>query len=143
MRNNMKKILFAILVLVLIIGCGKPETKQQESLGQEIEESETLEATEEEKAEAENNLVRVAGTEKPLVEIYGVSFRPTELKIKEGTEVTWKVIYPAFKYTVTSETFSSGDLKYGNTYKHTFAEKGTYEYYSKYHDDMKGTIVVE
>jgi len=39
-------------------------------------------------------------------------------------------------------SFSSTDMKYGDSYTHTFDTKGTYAYHCSYHTGMKGTVVV-
>lgn len=76
------------------------------------------------------------------VAINDFEFSPYVLHIKQGAAVTW-TNQDALPHTVTSDSFDSGQLDKGDTWTHSFNEKGTYEYSCTYHSSMKGVIVVE
>ena len=44
--------------------------------------------------------------------------------------------------TATDNSFSSGDIKAGQSWTYTFTTPGTFDYYCIYHSWMKGTVVV-
>jgi plastocyanin len=71
-------------------------------------------------------------------------FSPSPFTVKLGTPVTW-VNKDGATHTVTSQgsnLFDSGNLPTGATFKFTFAQAGTYQYYCTIHPFMKGTVVV-
>jgi len=72
------------------------------------------------------------------------AFHPASLRIKKGESVTWKNS-DDIDHTVDAEdgSFSSGTIKSGKSYSHTFKKAGKYAYSCKLHPRMKGTIVVE
>jgi plastocyanin len=87
-----------------------------------------------------------------------LSFEPGELHVAAGTTVEWVNDNP-ITHTVTSGTYEvgadglrtseqpdgtfDGDLAaQGDTFRHTFAEPGTYAYYCSIHKGMNATIVV-
>jgi plastocyanin len=76
--------------------------------------------------------------------IKGRAFHPATLKIKKGESVTWKNS-DDIDHTVDAEdgSFSSGTIKSGKSYTHTFKGAGKYAYACHLHPRMKGTIVVE
>jgi len=78
------------------------------------------------------------------VSIKGRAFHPATLKIKKGESVTWKN-NDDIDHTVDAEdgSFSSGTIKSGKSYSHTFKKAGKYAYSCHLHPRMKGTIVVE
>ena len=75
----------------------------------------------------------------------GLSFSPLSFPVKAGTTVTWINRDPV-SHTVTSTLtptlFGSPTMLSGDTFKFTFAQPGTYEYYCVIHPNMKGTIIV-
>lgn len=77
------------------------------------------------------------------VAISNMNFTPSSLTVKAGTTVTW-VNNDNITHTVTADdgSFTSGDLKYGNSYSHTFSTAGTYAYHCKYHSSMTGSVIV-
>lgn len=87
-----------------------------------------------------------SGTQANTIEIKNFAFNPSEIKIKQGETVEW-VNKDAFaKHTVTSDSgdeLNSGTLSNGQTYSHTFNEKGTFEYHCAIHSTMKGKITAE
>jgi plastocyanin len=71
-------------------------------------------------------------------------FSPATLTIKKGTTVIWKNVSLA-PHTVTSDdgqTFDSGTVAVGNTFKFTFKTAGTFSYHCNIHPYMRATIVV-
>lgn len=91
------------------------------------------------------------------VEMSLIQFRPKQLEVAAGTEVTWTQ-KDAGSHTVTSGTvdqsgggvtgrpdnkFRSERLATGQTFKFTFAEPGTYAYFCEIHPaTMKGEVRV-
>ena len=61
-------------------------------------------------------------------------FEPRTLTIAAGTTVTW-TNGGKMPHTVTAADgrFASGNMDSGDTFSHTFAEPGTYQYYCEYH----------
>jgi plastocyanin len=78
------------------------------------------------------------------VTIKGRAFHPATLRIKKGESVTWKN-NDDIDHTVDAEdgSFSSGTIKSGKSFTHTFKKAGKYAYSCHLHPRMKGTIVVE
>ena len=78
------------------------------------------------------------------VSIKGRAFTPATLRVKKGESITWKNNDDA-DHTVDAEdgSFSSGTIKSGKTFTHTFKKAGKYAYSCHLHPRMKGTIVVE
>jgi plastocyanin len=78
------------------------------------------------------------------VSIKDVSFSPKEIKIKKGDTVIWTNADER-DHTVTAddESFKSGNIGDGETYKRKFEKTGRYKYHCEYHPRMKATIVVE
>ena len=87
-----------------------------------------------------------------------LSFEPGELHVAAGTTVEWVNDNP-ITHTVTSGSYEvgadglrtseqpdgtfDGDLAaQGDTFRHTFAEPGTYAYFCSIHKGMNATIVV-
>jgi amicyanin len=73
------------------------------------------------------------------------AFNPAELRIKAGDTVVWTNKDTAL-HTITSDSgneISSSSLSNGQTYSHTFATKGTYDYHCSIHTSMKAKIIVE
>lgn len=74
-------------------------------------------------------------------------WNPSELRIKQGEEVTW-INQSTFVHQVVSfeGLFNSGDISPGASYKYKFEKSGTYKYYCPIHSPEKdyfGTIIVE
>jgi len=78
------------------------------------------------------------------VSIKDRAFHPGNLRIKKGESVTWRN-KDDIDHTVDAEdgSFSSGTIKSGKTFSHTFKKAGKYAYSCHLHPRMKGTIVVE
>lgn len=84
----------------------------------------------------------VAGNE-ATVSIDEFVFDPPLLEIGPGTTVTWTNL-GGIPHIVTERDgrFDSGNLFPKETYAHTFAALGTFDYDCRYHPGMTGTIVV-
>jgi plastocyanin len=78
------------------------------------------------------------------VRIQNRAFAPGKISVKKGETVTWKN-YDDLDHTVDAEdgSFSSGTIKKGKTFTHTFKKPGKYPYACHLHPRMKGVIVVE
>src|ERR1051325_8263976 len=78
------------------------------------------------------------------VSIKGRASHPATLTIKKGESVTWKN-NDDIDHTVEAEegSFSSGTIKSGKSFTHTFKKAGKFSYSCHLHPRMKGTIVVE
>ena len=75
-----------------------------------------------------------------------VSYLPDQIVVVVGVNntVTW-VNDDSAPHTVTANdgSFSSGDMRSGAKYTHTFTTPGTYSYNCIYHSWMIGTVIVE
>lgn len=77
------------------------------------------------------------------VSIFDFGYTPATLTVPVGTTVTW-VNNGVAPHTVTDRAgrFDSGILNRGQTYRRTFDQPGTYEYFCTLHPDMVARIVV-
>jgi plastocyanin len=76
------------------------------------------------------------------VTMQGFKFSPAEVHIKVGQTVEWKNQDSA-SHTVEIAGISSGELFTGDTWTHTFATAGTFDYSCGIHPSMHGKVVVE
>jgi plastocyanin len=78
------------------------------------------------------------------VSIQQSRYNPASLRIAAGTSVVWTNL-DNLDHTVVAEdgSFNSGVIKSGRSFRHTFAQKGTYAYGCRLHPRMRGTIIVE
>lgn len=88
-----------------------------------------------------------ARAEEHVVTISELRYEPARLEIKPGDTVVWKN-KDERDHTVNAdkkapESFKSGKIASGDTYKRKFAKAGTYAYSCDYHPRMKGTVVVK
>ena len=77
--------------------------------------------------------------------IQGMAFQPLNLTVKAGATVTW-VNNDNAPHTVTGTNtglLASGTLNRGDRYSMTFDKPGIYNYYCKFHPNMRATITVE
>jgi plastocyanin len=76
--------------------------------------------------------------------ITDIAFEPATITIKPGTAIRWTNDGQK-PHTVTSlkGDWDSGDIQPGKDFTATFTKPGTFEYYCRYHKEMKGTIVVK
>ena len=75
--------------------------------------------------------------EDQVVKISDKAFHPDKLTIKVGERVTWKN-EDTMDHTVTD----IGRLKAGQTWSHTFADEGNFQYRCTIHPKMIGVVVV-
>lgn len=82
----------------------------------------------------------------PLVRstITGLQFPQAVLEVAVGTTVEWKNDDPV-PHTVTADdnSFDSGMIEGGQTWRYTFTTPGTYAYHCTPHPFMKATVVVK
>jgi plastocyanin len=78
------------------------------------------------------------------IAIEGFAFKPGEMNVSPGAEVTWTNKDGA-SHTVTAsdKSFDSGALGNGKTFKQKFAKAGTFDYACAIHPSMKGKVVVK
>jgi plastocyanin len=77
-----------------------------------------------------------------MVTIKNFAFSPASLTIKAGTTVTW-TNQDSASHTISSASFSSGNLATGDKFQFTFTNPGTYAYSCGIHPSMQGTITVQ
>ena len=97
------------------------------------------------------------------VMVQNIAFKPEELKVLRGTEVTWKSADEGVRHTATSgkpgeraiagvqegsdpkpDGVFDGDMAdAGSEFSFTFDEAGTYSYFCDVHPSMTGEIVVD
>jgi plastocyanin len=72
------------------------------------------------------------------------AFVPNPATVAQGTVVTWSNTDSA-NHDIVSDTgaFDSGRLGTGDSFRFTFATRGTYPYHCSIHPGMTGTIVVQ
>jgi plastocyanin len=79
--------------------------------------------------------------DQPTIE--GYLYLPGAIRVKAGTEVTWRND-DEVPHTVTAGDGSfSGLVQQGATFQHTFSDAGTFEYFCAIHPAMMGTVIVE
>lgn len=81
--------------------------------------------------------------------IQNMAFSPANKTISAGTTIKW-TNYDGYAHTVTSGVpgtpsglFDSGNIESNNTFSYTFNQSGTFNYFCKIHNSMRGTITVE
>ncbi len=89
----------------------------------------------------------IIGSTQALVAINDFSFQPAEVRIKQGSTVTWVNCEQADidPHTSSSDagTWDSPFLPPGATFSHTFDQVGRFPYHCEPHLFMVATIVVE
>jgi len=83
-----------------------------------------------------------AGGKTIEVTIQGFAFNPSSITISPGDTVKWTNIDSA-THDVVGTDFSSGNLKKGDSYEHTFTKPDTYNYRCSFHPSMLGTVIVK
>lgn len=73
--------------------------------------------------------------------ISGYAYHPGTLRITVGETVTVTNTDPA-DHDLTSDEWSTGNLRAGQSQQHTFNAAGTFDYLCSIHPSMTGTIVV-
>lgn len=92
---------------------------------------------------ASANILAREGTIQASIENF--AFKPSEIKIKVGSNITW-TNYDNVPHTITSDSgdeLNSQLLSTNQVYSHTFNQKGIFTYHCTPHPYMKGTVVVE
>jgi plastocyanin len=76
------------------------------------------------------------------VAMKNMKFSPATIEIKKGDTVEWKNddITP---HTATSPTFDSGSIDPDKSWRHTFADAGSFPYTCTFHPEMKATVFVK
>jgi plastocyanin len=84
----------------------------------------------------------------PSVKITGFLFKPESLSVSAGTTVVW-TNSDDIAHTVTAGTpeapdgaFDSGDRTKDQTFEHTFPDPGTFAYFCRNHNGMRGEVKV-
>lgn len=96
------------------------------------------------------------------VDVVNIAFKPAELRVLRGTEVTWVNADTGVAHTVTSGVGGSnavagvsdgepsqpdgtfdGELPEDGSFSYTFNETGTFAYFCEIHPSMRATVVVE
>jgi plastocyanin len=79
----------------------------------------------------------------PQVEIKRFKFDPVELTVSQGTSVMW-INLDAAPHTATdkSKNWDTGELRKNDSQSITFEEEGTFEYYCRFHPNMKAKVTV-
>jgi len=89
--------------------------------------------------------VRVSGSNRETndVSIDNMRFSPSVIYVSRGTTVEW-TNDDNEDHTVTSDynSFDSGRLDEGETYRRTFNTTGTYQYHCALHPEMRGVVIV-
>ena len=87
------------------------------------------------------NIVSNASTKGAL------AYSPDSLHVIANTEVTWtnndNVTHTVTSSAGSSESFDSGNITPGGTFKRTFEHVGIYPYHCSIHPTMVGAIVVQ
>ncbi len=93
-------------------------------------------------------LLMVAGTGQAAaashkVRIQSMSFSPSKLKVKAGDTVVFEN-RDALEHTATAldESWDTGNLRAGKSATITFAKKGEFKYFCRWHKNMRGVIIV-
>ena len=74
-----------------------------------------------------------------------VKFSPATIEIKTGQTVEW-TNDDLTPHTVTSQgagDLNSGSIDAGTSWRHTFTQAGSFQYYCAFHPEMKGRVVVK
>ena len=131
-------IAFALLALVLlVVGCGSSTTTTTSGAVTTAPETATT-------ASGGASTTVAGGATALAVQMMNFSFQPASLTVKVGDTVTW-TNNDSTAHTVTADdnSFDSGNIDPGATYKHTFDKAGTVPYHCSIHSSMTGSIVVQ
>ncbi len=132
----MKKILFAVFLVLFLAGCAAKQASQQ---AKELVLVQSSPST-------DSRNVNVPHSVLEKVKIKDFAFQPDVVRIKAGDSVEWEQ-FDQVPHTVTlvsgPEEFDSGSLRKGDKWVKTFEKPGVYEYTCTPHSGMKGKVVVE
>jgi plastocyanin len=72
-----------------------------------------------------------------------MAFNPSTINVKVGSTITW-TNKDNMAHTVTADdnSFNSGSMNQGDTFKYTFNAAGTFKYHCVYHSNMLASVVV-
>ena len=84
---------------------------------------------------------RIVGASRVRVRIVDNRFRPRSITIDRGTVVKWKNRGDN-THTSTGNSWDSGPIAPGETFKKRFRRRGTFSYRCTIHSTMMGTITV-
>lgn len=76
------------------------------------------------------------------VSIQNFAYSPQTLTVKKGTTVVW-TNNDTVIHDVVSNSFASGKLAKGETFRYTFDKEGTVDYICSYHPAMVAKVIVE
>lgn len=76
------------------------------------------------------------------ISVKNFAFNPAQTTVTKGTEVTF-TNNDSVTHNITFDSFNSGNLVPGTTYKHTFDADGAFNYHCSIHPTMKGIITVQ
>lgn len=88
---------------------------------------------------------QMAASDAVEVAIKDLAYNPATLTVPVGSTVTW-TNDDTVPHTVTAKdraALQSGTLDAGQTYRETFDDPGTFDYFCEFHANMKGSIIVE
>ncbi len=92
-------------------------------------------------AQPSSNSRSLVPEKSPQVKISGFAFDPSTVAIRVGSTVTWLNTDPV-GHTITGDNLNSDLLATGQTYRQTFNQAGTFNYYCSIHPFMKGQVIV-
>ena len=90
-----------------------------------------------------NNGSGGGGNNANTVTMKNMVFSNANLQVSAGTQVTW-INDDNMNHTVTADdnSFNSGIIPPGGTFKQTFTATGTYNYHCQLHAAMTGRVIV-
>ena len=72
-----------------------------------------------------------------------LAFQPNRIEIRPGTTVAWTNDDPLeHSVTAVDHSFDSGLIASGATWRHTFTQSGTYQFFCQPHPFMRGVVIV-
>ena len=133
-----KAILLVLLIIsgLLIAGCSSKQEPVPSSQPTPVSEP-VVEKKGDEKGVS-------AGGEAASVVIKGFKFVPNEIRVKQGTTITWRNEDSAAHTVESGEgTLTSDNLEQGDTVTFSFDKPGRIDYVCGIHPSMKGSVIVE
>ncbi|MFA4930306.1 MAG: cupredoxin domain-containing protein [Patescibacteria group bacterium] len=89
-----------------------------------------------------NNTTNSALISNNQVTIQNFAFEPSTITIKASETITWNNQDKAV-HNIQSDTFSSPDLSFDQSFTQKFDQTGTFDYSCGIHPQMKAQIIVE
>ena len=157
----MKKTTLLLIITLFIV---LPIYGIATNAGSSMQKQQEVQYAEESVKENGNQNAQDISTEAVRVEIKQNAFHPAEIRIQPGTTVTWHNL-DNISHTITSGNrdegniarlcypweelvnnkiiaFDSGTLKPDQKYIITFEEPGEFHYFSRFHSEMVGKVIV-